>query len=398
MSSQLLHTEQQLSDSTMGVENARKPLTEFHLFPNLSTELRLEIWEFAGSSIPLQVHLSRPLPLNARDVEPYPGMRIFKRSLEYHDQRMKKILPLLHTNYESRKATLDRYSLVPIYDLIVDRDSIWELHPEVRAQLDFGLYQRRVACDWRGDTLFWPDYWFPLPPGLCAGICSATKLCIVVQRYYGADEDHIEDMQALITPLIEEWTQNTLPKLPKLKEITFTFTGQVEIFTEEQEAGRDHHYEIPYRPCPEISILGSLLTGGPVIMNKSPLSPFAEQPSHWWEPVLYLVAYTVRTLQKGIQRQRSEIKLHWAFDWGLIDTWEDDWESRSILLDDEERDWELLGLAAEGKIVLQADKLLQFVKLLELVKFTWYDEDLTDEFSGRCIEICERIREIIKAH
>ncbi|KAK5624431.1 hypothetical protein RRF57_000147 [Xylaria bambusicola] len=347
-----------------------------------------------GSTVPLQVHLSRALPLNVRDPDFYPGTRIFKRSLEYHDQRMKKILPLLHTNSESREAMLKRYSLVPIRDLLVDYDYVPSLPPDVREQISYGLHRGPVAVDWCEDTLFWPDYWLTLPPaGLQADICNATKLCIVVEQYYGAADYNMEAMKADITPSIETWTRDTLPKLSKLKEITFTFTGQVEVFDEEAEVWRDHHYEIPYTPCPEISILGSLLTGGPVILNKSPLSLCVDQP-HWWEPVMDLVSYVVRKLQEEVERQRSGIKLHWAFDWGLLNAWEEDWESQSILRDAAENDWEQVSLATEGRIDLKSDKLLQFIKLLELVKFTWYDEDMTDEFSEKCQEIWAQVRRI----
>jgi len=82
----------------LSVQAALKPLSHFHLFPNLPTELRLQIWRSAF-----------PPP---RIVE----TRSLSSTLTNHDGPLRRAVKLpivLKINRESREETLKHYTLIP---------------------------------------------------------------------------------------------------------------------------------------------------------------------------------------------------------------------------------------------------------------------------------------------
>ncbi|KAI0914759.1 hypothetical protein F4823DRAFT_191123 [Ustulina deusta] len=331
----------------------RIPPTTFHLFPELPAELRIEIWDAASKTIPLQIHLhlveyehygyyysheysddDNPDEAPVVDSEiRYPA--VLWKNMKYQKARMKTILPVLHTNCESRKIAFERYSIVPLDDFFIIPWSPTDLVPKNLCPVEWR--GTNLAIDWREDTVFWsPDCPHPSPDLPWAKrLCNATKLCIPMDDNLTFYVDcGILDPRQDTDKTIQIWTEFFLPIFSKLEEITFVIIDGIEIgecmgFSDE---GAESLLKAPrwtdslFTPWPNCSVLGSKIDGGCLVLNKYPLGPLigrvaeGEKP-YWWQGLLLDSLDSVRMFQSEIGRERPGMKLHLGLESKMIKDW-----------------------------------------------------------------------------
>ncbi|KAI0414781.1 hypothetical protein F5X98DRAFT_377371 [Xylaria grammica] len=304
----------------------------FHPFSWLPVELRLDIWKISAITCPLQIHtFLLEQHEGEEDLQPrYP--QLLQKNLTSHYQRIKTVLPLLHACCESRKTTLARYSLVPLRDLLFARPPF-----VFSGELDHTLQTFNIAVDWSEDTIFCNEH-YPFPsPELPWGkqLCSATKLCMPLDEMDTFDFDvfggraghYITENE--VDELIGNWVRSVIPLFSKVKEITFAIadiTDKPEIIEREYLDGREEpEGERRFTPCPNLSIVGSDLDGGPESLYKYPLEAAMilggkdGNWSPWWEPLVNGTVGSIRKFHKAIEQERSGIQLNVALDSRIVD-------------------------------------------------------------------------------
>ncbi|KAI1365685.1 hypothetical protein F5Y08DRAFT_352624 [Xylaria arbuscula] len=386
----------------MKIGNARTPLTEFHLFPELAVELRLMIWECAADTDPI------PICVDAV-YRAYWGAGLDELGLIPHldhDGRMETLRPLLNACYESREAIRKQYSFTSITDLIFyDRPT--DLLPDYQ--------DTQLAIDWRRDilTMTYPDREISddlpdifegmecFPEFICWSnqLCKATKLCLTLDaRYFEDVEEEVERSRSEMEKITESWINAILPQLPKLKEITFVISDGDKNFLDALNWGCPQCSEeksgVPYTPCPNLSIPRSRLTDlvyGPMLMNDYPMSsPSGEL--HWWEPILDSSSYIARLLQSKTEKKRPRMKFRWAFDSCLVGHWENGWEAQASIRDNKLRFWN------SGRLdwsTTKPCKLFQFITRLRWGQH-FHDSVTDDRFQYLCERIHAQVLKIIE--
>ncbi|KAI1420980.1 hypothetical protein F5Y12DRAFT_770287 [Xylaria sp. FL1777] len=237
--------------------------------------------------------------------------------MSFQEQRMDTVLPILHTNHESRRTTFEHYSFVPLSDFIV-RPAPGSLGPILN--FDF-------AINWREDTVFWNKF-CPLPPPdrpWANHLCNATKLCIPLGDNSTSNMDWEIAPSLETNERIQAWNRSILPILSKLKDITFAITA-IEEYMPMFGASLPQWSEVPFTPIPHFSLLGSDIDGGPLKLNKYPLKtskgPLAEgEKPYWWEPLLNDGLDWAKRFQLEINRERPGMKFNLALDTNIIEYW-----------------------------------------------------------------------------
>ncbi|KAI1312366.1 hypothetical protein F5Y03DRAFT_235207 [Xylaria venustula] len=312
-------------------QQTRVPLTTFHLFPELPTELRIIIWITAMRTTPLQIHMfvwedNFVVGAGLRNL----GMVL--KHMRFQQERMTRIVPFLRANSESRNTTLEQYSFVPFRDLIIHDATITRPEPE---SLDPEYRNVDFAIDWRVDTVFWNEYCFLPDPALpwAEHLRNATLLCMPIEDTLNLNTEWIRTRsESDDDSLIVAWAQDILPGLSKLKEIIFAIKNWDE--NEGYDDSDDDYvwtsHEIskwcdrPFVPFPQASVLGSALDGGYLKFNKYPLEPPTDDNSYWWEPLETESMRSIKVFRDEFDRERPGVVLSLALDAFLIAGWDED--------------------------------------------------------------------------
>ncbi|TGJ84077.1 hypothetical protein E0Z10_g4678 [Xylaria hypoxylon] len=327
-----------LSQNTANVDRkTRPPISIFHRFPWLPTELRVEIWETSAITSPLQVHSFLVEQCGPEEDDEfklrYPHM--LEKCLKSHIQRIDTVLPLLHTCSESRRTTFTRYSLVPLRDLLTTIPPVvysgWD-------ELDGMLRNFNFAVDWHQDTIFCNEN-FPFPsPDLpwAKYFRNATKLCMPLDEMmtFDVDWDESYEFATDLEKMIGDWVRSVLPIFSMAEEITFAITNILEkehILNVEYWAGPQlgmTEGERRFTPLPHICVVGSDLDGGSQVLHRYPLEPtdwiIGDKHGNglfWWESLLQHSIDSMRTFEKEIKRERPGMKLGMALDYRIVDNW-----------------------------------------------------------------------------